>query len=69
MKNNTMTVRELINILAQYSLDNTEVRFRDTFWEDQGYGTNAENPRMLTRPVFEVIEKDMGDGKTAIVIC
>ena len=30
---NTMTVRELINMLAQYDLD-TEVRFRDTYWED-----------------------------------
>ena len=29
----TMTVRELINMLAQYDLD-TEVRFRDTYWED-----------------------------------
>lgn len=66
--NNTMTVRELINILAQYDLD-TEVRFRDTYWEDQGYGVNAENPRMLSRSVFEVVKKDMGDGKTAVVIC
>jgi hypothetical protein len=65
---NTMTVRELINILAQYDLD-TEVRFRDTYWEDQGYGTNAQNPRMTTRSVFEVMEKDMKDGKTAVVIC
>ena len=65
---NTMTVRELINILAQYDLD-TEVRFRDTYWEDQGYGVNAENPRMLTRSVFEAVEKDMKDGKTAVVIC
>lgn len=65
---NTMTVRELINILAQYDLD-TEVRFRDTYWEDQGYGVNAENPRMLTRSVFEVMKKDMNDGKTAVVIC
>ena len=65
---NTMTVRELINMLAQYDLD-TEVRFRDTYWEDQGYGTNAENPRMLARPVFDVVEKDMEDGKTAVVIC
>lgn len=65
---NTMTVRELINILAQYDLD-TEVRFRDTYWEDQGYGTNADNPRMLARPVFEVRERDMKDGKTAVVIC
>ena len=65
---NTMTVRELINMLAQYDLD-TEVRFRDTYWEDQGYGVNAENPRMLARPVFEVVEKDMEDGKTAVVIC
>jgi hypothetical protein len=65
---NTMTVRELINILAQYDL-NAEVRFRDTYWEDQGYGSNAQNPRMSTRSVFEVIEKDMKDGKTAVVIC
>lgn len=65
---NTMTVRELINILTQYDLD-TEVRFRDTYWEDEGYGANAENPRMLTRSVFEAVEKDMGDGKTAVVIC
>lgn len=65
---NTMTVRELINILAQYDLD-TEVRFRDTYWEDEGYGANAENPRMLTRSVFEAVEKDMGDDKTAVVIC
>lgn len=65
---NTMTVRELINILAQYDLD-AEVRFRDTYWEDQGYGANAQNPRMTTRSVFEVMEKDMKDGKTAVVIC
>lgn len=68
MKNtNTMTVRELINILAQYDLDK-EVRFRNTYWEDQGYGTNAENPRMLTCSVFDVVEKDMKDGKTAVII-
>ena len=67
MTNNTMTVRELINILAQYDLDK-EVRFRDTYWEDQGYGVNAENPRMLARPVFDVVEKDMKDGKTAVII-
>ena len=65
---NTMTIRELINMLAQCDLD-TEVRFRNTYWEDEGYGANAENPRMLTRPVFEVVEKDMKDGKTAVVIC
>ena len=53
---------------AYYDLD-TEVRFRDTYWEDQGYGTNADNPRMLARPVFEVRERDMKDGKTAVVIC
>lgn len=68
MKNtNTMTVRELINILAQYDLDK-EVRFRNTYWEDEGYGVNAENPRMLTRSIFNVAEKDMKDGKTAVVI-
>lgn len=65
---NTMTVRELINLLAQYDLDK-EVRFRNTYWEDEGYGANAENPRMLTCPVFEAVEKDMQDGKTAVVIC
>lgn len=68
MTNNTMTVRELINILAQYDLDK-EVRFRDIYWEDQGYGTNADNPRMLSRSIFYVVEKDMKDGKTAVVIC
>lgn len=68
MTNNTMTVRELINILAQYDLDK-EVRFRDIYWEDQGYGTNADNPRMLSRSIFYAVEKDMKDGTTAVVIC
>lgn len=67
MTNNTMTVRELINILAQYDLDK-EVRFRDTYWEDEGYGTEADNPRRLSRCIFDVVEKDMKDGKTAVVI-
>lgn len=65
---NTMTARELIDLLSQYDPD-TEVRFCDTYWEDQSYGANAENPRHLTRAVFEVAERDMGDGKTAVVIC
>lgn len=64
---NTMTARELIDLLSQYDPD-TEIRFRDTYWEDQGYDADAENPRKLTRAVFEVAERDMGDGKAAVVI-
>ena len=64
---NTITARELIDLLSQYDPD-MEVRFRDTYWEDQGHDANAENPRHLPRAVSEVVERDMEDGKAAVVI-
>ena len=63
---NTMTVRELINILAQYNLD-TEIRFRDTYWENEGYGERADDPNYLTRRVVAVHMKQM-NGETVAVL-
>lgn len=61
-----MKVAELMEKLKNMD-ENAEVRFQDTYWENEGYGKNAENPEYLTRLVRVVRAEDM-NGKTAVVL-
>ena len=61
-----MKVAELMEKLKNMDGD-AEVRFQDTYWENEGYGKNAENPEYLTRLVRVVRTEDM-NGKTAVVL-
>lgn len=62
-----MTVKELMKKLAKMDGE-MEIRFRDTYWEDQGYGSYAEDPRMLTHYITHVTVCDMKDGTEAVVL-
>lgn len=62
----TMKVTELMEMLKNMDGD-AEVRFEDTYWQNEGYGKNAENPEYLTRLVRVVRVEDM-NGKNAVVL-
>ena len=62
-----MKVKELMEMLKSMD-ENTEIRFRDTYWENEGYGDRAKDPRLLTRPTYGVNVVDMKDGESAVVI-
>lgn len=61
-----MKVVELMEMLKNMD-ENAEVRFEDTYWQNEGYGKNAENPEYLTRSVRVVRMEDM-NGKNAVVL-
>jgi hypothetical protein len=61
-----MKVAELMEMLKNMD-ENAEVRFEDTYWQNEGYGKNAENPEYLTRLVRVARVEDM-NGKSAVVL-
>lgn len=62
-----MKVKELMELLSKLDPD-MEIRFRDTYWESEGYGSRAEDPRELTHYSTHVEVCDMRDGTEAVVI-
>jgi hypothetical protein len=62
-----MKALELMEALAKMDGE-TEIRFRDTYWENEGYGSRAEDPRALTHGVTHVTVCDMKDGTKAVVL-
>ena len=63
----TMKVKELMEMLEKMDGE-MEVRFADTYWENEGYGSRAEDPRMLTHHITHVVVRDMKDGAEAVVV-
>lgn len=61
-----MTAKELIEKLAKFNPD-TEIRYRDLFWENEGYGERAEDLHYLTRRVIAIHMKEL-DGKSIAVL-
>ena len=61
-----MTAKELIEKLAKLDPE-TEIRFRDTYWENEGYGERADDPNYLTRRAVAVHLKQM-NGETVAVL-
>lgn len=62
-----MKVKELMEMLAKLDPD-MEIRFRDTYWENEGYGSQADDPRELTHYTTGAVICDMQDGTEAVVI-
>lgn len=62
-----MKVKELMEMLAKLDPD-MEIRFRDTYWESEGYGSRADDPRALTEDITDVVICDMQDGTEAVVL-
>ena len=62
-----MKVKELMEMLAKMDGE-MEVRFRDTYWENEGYGSRAEDPKALTHYITHVTVCDMKDGTDAVVL-
>ena len=61
-----MKVKELMEMLAKLDPE-MEIRFRDTYWESEGYGERADDPNYLTRKVVAVHLKEM-NGERAVVL-
>lgn len=61
-----MTAKELIEMLTKLDPE-TEIRFRDTYWENEGYGERADDPNYLTRRAAAVHLKQM-NGETVAVL-
>ena len=61
-----MKVTELMKILETMD-GNAEVRFADTFWENEGYGPNADKLDYLTRPVRVIVTAEVA-GEKAIIL-
>lgn len=61
-----MKAKELMEMLAKLDPE-TEIRFRDTYWENEGYGERADDPNYLTRRVVAVYLKQM-NGETVAVL-
>lgn len=62
-----MKVKELMEMLAKMDGEK-EVRFADTYWENEGYGSRAEDPRRLTHYITHVTVCDMKDDTEAVVL-
>jgi hypothetical protein len=62
-----MKIKELMKMLAKMDGE-AEIRFRDTYWENEGYGSRAEDPRALTHGITHVTVCDMKDGTKAVVL-
>ena len=61
-----MTAKELIEQLAKLD-PKTEIRFRDTYWENEGYGELADDPNYLTRRAVAVHLKQMNSETVAVL--
>lgn len=61
-----MKAKELMEMLEKLDPE-TEIRFRDTYWENEGYGERADDSNYLTRRVVAVHMKQM-NGETVAVL-
>lgn len=61
-----MKAKELMEMLAKLDPE-MEIRFRDTYWENEGYGERADDPNYLTRKAVAVHLKQM-NGETVAVL-
>ena len=61
-----MKVKELMEMLAKLDPE-MEIRYRDTYWENEGYGDRADDLNYLTCKVVAVHLKEMNGGQAAVL--
>lgn len=61
-----MKVKELIKELEKMDGE-MEIRFRDTYWENEGYGKYADDLEELTNGIGAVVVKSQGYRQMAVI--
>ena len=61
-----MKVKELIKELEKMDGD-MEIRFRDTYWETEGYGKYADDLEELTNAIGALVVKSQGYKQMVVI--